>query len=351
MHAGRIAFIVMLAAVAALTAGCDKKQYFVDENAKYELVEASDGELKDDVFYVKDGARFSAVHVPEGSLKNTYNGAGDVSEVFWTMKDASLIPTLYEGEFLAYQSAYADIGSVRMDRFRDDGNVPGIFNMAPDQDGYLAFSVKGNTVPGSDASAVLKNAASDSIRIVSADGEKASPDMVDASGVFKSGGKDGEKALTFYAGTAYQSAKLKADVRMYSYFETYDLGEGEQTRKSYLKFEMPKGAKSGYYLIRGAGVFRYCAFRKGEGDTASENMNEPFYESADEQLAVYSQQFSIDVPARTGNLGFRVDYDTGDTVDEENVVCTLSSPDGTAYEMQPEDGTAYVSVKTAIAGQ
>ena len=332
--------------------GCGIKQYFKDPDSKYVLKYINDDELENDIYYVKVGAKFAMTHIPGGSYQNDPNVAGrggDVKEVFWTMKDESLIPTLYADDFIAYKSELPDLPEVEMVRFRAEGFTQGIFNMTPDDDGYFDFKVKENTVPESDANTVLKKAESNDIRVVSSDTKKTDPDMITASGVFKGSKEAADRSLSFYAGTSYQSAKLKADTRMYSYFETYNLGKGTTTRRSYIRYDMPKEAKSGYYMIRGGGVFRYYDFKRGEGDEATADMNVPFYANETEQLAIYSQQFSVDVPSTTDNLEFYVSYKEEDT-EEDGVSCTLTSPDGTAYSMDASNGNAYASVKTAIGG-
>ena len=344
----------LAAAVAAsqlALCGCGDKQFFKDPDAQYRLQTVGDDELENGVFYVKQGARFAAAYAPRGS----YRGDQDVSDpsyVFWTDKDEALIPTLYDGDFIALKSASPTLPRVTMKRYAPFGLTQGIFNMAPDADGYLAFSVKDNAVEQSGAGSALREAASDSIRVVSVDGEKADPSMLTSAGTFRGQEEGGERTRTFYAGTSYQSATIPADTRMYGCFETYELGQAANTTRSYAKYEMPEGAKNGYYFIDGGGAFRYYAFRKGEGDEASADMNEPFYATENEQLAAYSQQFSVDVPRRTKNIGFHVQYDDGSEggAAERKVTCRLVAPDGTGYDMEASEGSADASIRNAMAG-
>lgn len=65
--------------------------------------------------------------------------------------------------------------------------------------------------------------------------------------------KNKEYHLTFYAGTYYQTATIKADEKFLQYYEAYVIEKAENTKNGYLKFSMPDDAKSGYYMIEGAG--------------------------------------------------------------------------------------------------
>lgn len=346
---------IIMAAVVCFT-GCASVRYFKDPDEKYKQKPVKDSKLTPNTFYVKDGTYFTSTYMPSGTLNGSSDSVSTVqdnSHVLWTQgKEKNLIPTLYKNEFLALQSSYDanEIGSLVLERYYDIGYSLGIYGAQMDGNNYITFSVKANTIEGSTANTLFQSANSDTIKIVSIDGKKVDSSMINKSGVFTGLKKDETYHLSFYAGSAYQSANIKADTYMFTSFETYSLGSGKSTRKTYIKYTMPKGAKSGYYLINGVGLFRYFDFIKGAEDEENVKMNVPFYKDNNDQMKLYSQQYSVNIPETTYNIAVNVKYST-DSYSDDQIICTLVAPDNTTYSMKAQKGTARVALSEAMAGK
>ena len=143
---------------------------------------------------------------------------------------------------------------------------------------------------------------------------------------------------------------MSADVHFYQSYEISQIEKAGTTKNGYLAIPMPEDAKSGYYMMNGSGLYRYYAFEKNTENVETVDMNEPFYETEEEKIAAYSQQYMVSVQTKTTNVAFNMEYDTEEYEDDE-IKCILVSPDGTTYNLVPQNGTASIELAEVIAGR
>ena len=346
---GKFLLLGICSLLTMFAAGCTKKDLFVEEGAEYKLEALDDNSLEDGTYYVKDGTKFYSVYLPTGNCQATANSVSS-DRLYFVNKDYSLIPSYYSDELIAYQTTNTSLTDISLERFCDLGYSIGLYGGVIDDDGYICYSVSKNTVPDSSAYNELKQAASDSIRIISIDGESVNSDTINSAGVFSNLEKGETYKLGFYAGSKYQEADVKADYRILQSYEYYTIDKATNTKNGYLAINMPKDAKSGYYLINGAGFFRYYAFEKGTEKRSKTDMNVAYYESESEKIQAYSQQYVVSVETATTNVGFTITYDA-DTYNDADITSILTSPDGTKYDMVAENGTIHVELAQVIAGR
>jgi len=319
--------------------GCTKKEIFQDADAKYRLEALKDTDLAEDVFYAKDSSKFYEVYMPKGE-----------KEIYWLMKDTTLIPSMYKDEIIACASQKSTMNNVSLQRYEYLGYTLGIYGLELDKDGYLCFSVKENTVEGSDAQDKFWGAKSDNIRIISINDEPVTREMVSDKGIFKGLEKDKEYALTFYSGSYHGKVTIKADIEMLEYMEENQTGKVEITKNGYFALYMPEDLKSGYYMVDKTGFVKYYNYDKGEKKDSETDMNVPSYTSEDELSSAYSQQYVLSVKEVTKNVGVQLTYNSSQYNDEE-ISCVLTAPDGSMYNMPASFGTAYVELSEMMSGR
>lgn len=339
--------ICILAFAITTCTGCGSKEIFQKKVNPNEVVPVDVENLSTDTYYVKNGTKFYEVYQPAGYGGSKYSP----TNIYWMQDDESLIPEYYKGEIIAYASEESSLSPIEMQRYKYNGYTLGLYGASIDEDGYIAFSVKDNTIKGSNMESIFKNAKSNTIRLISIDDKPVSKDNLNNAGCLVGLKKGQTYHLTFYAGTYYQTASVIADEQMLQYYETYMLNDAEMTKNGYLKLTMPEDAKSGYYQIDGAGFFKYYDFKKGDKQIKKSQMNDPYYTSQSEQFAQYSQQYFALVEENTRDAVFQITYDSNGYTDAD-IICTLIAPDDkTVYQMDAINGTASVTLDTAVAGR
>lgn len=335
----RKVFISISCIALSILTGCEKKQIFINENDKYTLKDYEDTELEIDTYYVKDASKFYKAYLPNGE-----------KDVFWMTKDNTLMPTLYKDEVIAYASEETELKEISLERYEYLGYSFGIYGCEMDEDGYICFSLDKSIVDKSSAKEELWDAKSSNIRITAIDDVPVTEDMLSDEGVIVGLEKNKEYTLTIYSGTYYGNVTLKADTEFLEPYETYQIEKAETTKNGYLSIPMPENLRSGYYRINKNAFFKYCDFLKGEKEVDDIDMNEAFYQTEAERIASYSQQYVISVSEKTLNVGFRMTYEPGEYKDED-IICYLTSPSETVYEMPASMGTAYVELAEVMSGR
>lgn len=334
---------------AILLSGCGTDKIFVNEEDAYKIVNLSDRELENDKYYVKTGADFNVVYRPNGTATAKTQMQSD-SRLFWTMEDDSLIPTLYKNEVIAYQSENTQLTDITLERFKNIGYSIGLYGGVMSSDGYIDYNIQSQIVENCSAYDILYNAPSKQIRLATINDEPVTDDMLDSSGTIKRLDQNGTYDIGFYSGTKYMTATMSADVHFYQSYEISQIEKAGTTKNGYLAIPMPEDAKSGYYMMNGSGLYRYYAFEKNTENVETVDMNEPFYETEEEKIAAYSQQYMVSVQTKTTNVAFNMEYDTEEYEDDE-IKCILVSPDGTTYNLVPQNGTASIELAEVIAGR
>lgn len=348
----RLLFTILLCSLCVVTCGCAEVQIFKAKARPYDQVHVKDSELKDDIYYVKNGTRFTAVHLPEqGSAKSKTTTLRE-SRVFATMMDDSLIPDFYADELAAYRSDKLNVDSINLERFADLGYSIGGFD-GYFADGCIHFSAKNGLAEGSSLANAVGKTNAEEVRIANINGRNADKSMLrSGSGTIEGLERDKKYTVGYYVGTKYYEREIIADCHMYGAMELFTYGKEymEDTHNSYLSFKMPSDLKDGYYNINGSGLYRYHAFKKGEGNEETSDYNVPYYLDEKSRVEAYSRQYGIQIPRRVKDLKITVKYDTAqETEDPQGIVF---SPDGTRYDMEGTEnpGEFSLSFTEGMAG-
>lgn len=320
-----------------------------------QLVDVDD--MARDIFYVKDGTKFSNVYLPAGNAQKEARLL-DTSRILYFLNDEAMLPTHYQGEVLAYKSADISLLSngISLERYKDLGYSIGIYGGTIEGDGYYHFNKAKSCAIGSNAEETFSYAQVDEIRIVSINGKKPT-EMVDPNtGVFLGLEKDASYTVEFYVGSYYYTHTFIADTHFLGAYEYYFFDGAEyveDTKLSYMAFTTPEDLKSGYYNVNGTGLFLYHDYAKGTILDA-EDYNVGYYTSQQEQIMQYTRQYNLNVPIETRDLSIIVSY--GTVTDQLDADCSIGgyliSPEGIIYDMTREESTSNleISLATAIPG-
>lgn len=314
--------------------GCGNIQIMAVSEKK-EIVEVTDRNLEQDVYYIKNGTRFVKVYMPAGNVSGTANKV-NTGRVLYFTDDEQMVPVHYKNEIIAYSSKTADFDKVTLERFKDMEYSIGLYGGYIGEDGYYHINVsEKNIVPGSHAESIFDQIISSEVRIVSIGGQPIA-ELIDAgSGIITNLEKDKLYTMEFYAGTYYYKENFCADTHFLRAFEVYSYGPSyiSDTTHGYMCFNTPDNLKSGWYVINGSGLFSYRGYSRG-GSTAlkEDDLNESYYSSSEEMIATYSKQYKVHVPKTTKDMKITVSYgETG--LSEEDLSASVFAPDGTTYEM------------------
>lgn len=347
-------FLLPLLGIAlCVLSGCKDVQIF-EKAAPDHAVEISSREIEMEVYYVKNGTKFSCVYMPNGNAKGSaYSLSKD--RVIYFYGDEDMIPVHYKGELVAYASEKADLKQVVLERFMDMGYSIGIYGGEIEDDGYYHMSASKNVCPSSDADNIFSQVISDEIRIVSISGIPIKEVLDESSGIIMGLSQGKTYLIEFYSGTYYYRENFTADMHFLRAFELYRYNEEciSDTINGYMCFNTPETLKSGFYNINGMGLFLYHSYKRGD-KVEYENLNEGYYENVVEMVAAYSKQYTVSVPYDTKDMLISINY--GNILNESDVgsdiVGYVVSPDGTGYEMinDSKEDALTLSLSLAMAG-
>ena len=364
----KLRMISALVASVVVLSGCNV-QIFEEKQAERitSYQEYEQDELEYDLFYVKNGTRFSPVYAGSSCSNFGINGSSDKrtaapirslnrARLYWFKGDEDMIPPHYKGEIIGYKSLSASaFKEVTLERFEDIGYTFGIYGGIIGPGDYYYMDREHCTVEGSYADKLLDLAPSSEIRIVSIDSQPVTNFVDPESGVFK-GFEPNQKCLVeFYSGTQLYRENIYADMHMLQAYEifTYDSSYISDTSHGYQAFSTPKDLMSGYYIINGQGFFRYYSHERGEGPD-DDDMNTRYYNSEGEMIKEYSQQYSINIPQKVRDLKVTLTYgNIGDDLDRGTPIqCYAESPAGEGYYLvnNPERRTLTLELSVAQAG-
>ena len=318
--------------------GCEK-QIFQDKTAKYRLKAIDDDELKTDVYYVKDGTKFYEVHdlARSASSKDL-----DATKCVWAGKDETLLPSYYENELLARAGKKIDKEALTLERYKDCGFSIALHG-AKFEDGYISFQATSATVKGTSAREAFETDKSDNILIETINGVPVNETMLNEAGIITGMEKDAEYEITYYAGTYYGTATVTADTHFFQSYEIYSLNDIEITKNGYVSIRLPDDLECGYYDIAGQGFFKYYNFKKSDGDTAGIDYNIPFYETEEDQIMAYSQQFVFHLDYATKNMSVKATFDPNTVTNVSGrVTMLLTTPDGRQMKVETEKDTGEI---------
>ena len=351
-----LAKAILLCSMAMLLTACKKDVQIFEKKPVTEAVEVAAADMERDVFYVKNGTKFSKVYLPGGNAKKKARNLNK-ARVLYFLDDEPMVPTHYKGEVITYKSATTDLykEGLTLERYKDIGFSIGVFGGTIGEDGFLHISIKDNVVPGSDAAAAFAKAQVDDVRIVSVGGIDIK-EMLDPDCGVLLGLEDGKNyTVEFYLGTYYYQYTFVADTHFLQAYEYYSYGSSEikDTKLSYMSFTTPTDLKSGYYNVSGTGLFLYHAYEKGDVPE-DEDLNESYYKNERDQILQFTRQYNLSVPIETKDLYIEVLY--GGVSDDEdvgyNIGGYLISPEGDLYNMtvSSEFSSMTTSLTTAMPG-
>lgn len=338
-------FIMM----ACILTGCET-QIFEDKNAIYQLKEVKRGNLEDNTYYVKDGTDFYEIHDCD---KNTTSTSFDITKCAWVINDEGLIPTYYSNELIAKASSQIDSDALVLERYRDTGFSIGVYGAVYDN-GYISFEFNSNTIKDTEAKEAFATNASTHIRIESINGKKVSEEMLNEAGVILGMEENMDYEIAFYAGTYYGTATVKADTHFFQCFEPFKINDFVMTKNGYEAIYLPDDFKSGYYLLNGEGIFRYVDSVKGTADLAEIDFNEPYYESEEDQMAVFSQQYTFQLDSITENMSVEAIFEPLSVMTKDGIVrMMVTAPDGTRMitEAASEEGKISCDMAQSVPGK
>lgn len=368
-----LAAAIIVCSTAQLTACGSLMQ---EKKNKYELQSVKVGDLAEDTYYVKEGTDFYEAYAASGTATGIPSKVDD-QRLVWLQKDASLVPTLYKGEVIAYSSSKTELTSAPLERFRDIGYSIGIYGMTFDSSSSPQFDYQlKNVVKDSSAYEVMSDDKSDSFSISSINGQAVTKGMANGAGVLTCMEANKDYSVEYYSGTYYKKQTFTASTHMLQAFELYSIDSIEQTKNGYVEIKLPEDLKTGWYMIGGKGLFKYIDHERNsvkapEGD----EWNSAYYASNDDTHA-YAQKYSISFDKATTDATIKVSLDPT-TIGDGGVYITATSPDGHEYELAPtgtntgaaagisvdaaaaqytdETGQAYsdydVTIKEAVAGK
>ena len=328
--------LLFILPIVFLLSGCSEVQIFEDPSLKGKMVAVKDKDLEMDTFYVKSGTDFFTT-VP---LRGTENVKYAEKYVDTT------IPTCYKGEILVQSAKKSSFAEVSLQRFRDMGYGPGLFDAYTDAERNEVTFVKRGVQKESDFYKLLDKLESDSIRLLGVQGNAIDSTHVSPNtGIIYNFNKDDEVKITLYAGTYYHEVHTVADTELFEKMEDYVFDESyiEDTQNGYRCFTMPDTMKPGYYLINGFGMFRYVDYKRGEGDPDKTDYNilgNRKSVSGDES----TRQYSINLDNDMANLRIAADYDGEQVPEDETIYGKVLSPDGTEYDMSVDTENHRISI-------
>lgn len=343
--------VLAMTMVIPLLTGCTS--IIKRETNKYAQVELSKDELKDDVYYIKNGTKFVKAHKADTYTVKSTDTKRDKKIVFLG-RDFETVPTLYKGEIIALATKNTKFKKAEVIRYEVIGYTLGMYGLKKNEDtGTLDLNTNNNLAKGSNAINTLKKKTySADLQIVSINDQPVSESMVNDTGIFNCLEENGLYTVEYYSGSKITSSQLKADMFALQEYEYYEIDEAENTTNGYYALSLPEDAKSGYYYIEGAGMFRYIADKKGTNELAID-MNEPYYTDEYSAEDAYAQRYSVEFDVRMANVTVNLKYDPSSINDVEGIAGKAVSPDDTEYALNVdyEHSLITVSLLEAMAGK
>lgn len=339
---------LLLCSCMVLT-GCEQ-EIFKDNSAKYKLKAVEDDNLESNTYYVKDGTKFYEVH--ELSASSTSSDL-DVTKCAWVVDGETLIPSYYRNELLAIASNKVNTDAIRLERYRDCGYSIGVYD-ATFENGYISFQASNNTIKKTRARDAFVNDKSNYILIETINGSRVNENMLNEAGMITGMEKDGVYEITYYAGTYYGTAKVTADTHFFQSYEMYTLDNINITKNGYLSIKLPDDLECGYYNVDGEGFFKYYNFKKAEGSTENVDYNIAYYESEEDQIMAYSQQFVFNLDYSAANMSVQAVFDPRSVTNASGIVkMMLTTPDGKhmSVDTDKETGIIICDMQESIAGK
>ena len=201
----------------------------------------------------------------------------------WFTEYDNLIPELNEGDSLVYVSSETVPEEFKIYQMEDYGYTLGIrFTVEDPADkadtvssgGRVKIKLSNNDDEDfcslSKANEYLKDASDvtdlKNIEFTEINGKDFSVTMLSDEGFLKNLTEDGIYPLSFYIGTKYYTADLKADTHLFVQKNEYLISSCSKMKSKHFALNIPASMANGYYNIDGKGMFKYNAANKIEMD-------------------------------------------------------------------------------------
>lgn len=346
----RILWLILTVMTTLALTGCDI-QIFEDKNAKNIAKEYKKEDLQNNVYYIKDGTSFYEAYKCDTSSEGKDL---DYKKCCWLIDDEKMVPTYYKDGLIARMTAdKIEDESVIMERYKDCGYSIGVYGCTF-ENGYICFKAGQNTINKTSLSKALEKSASQNIMIESINGTYVNEKMLNEAGIITGMEQGKEYNLTYYAGSVYSEMTVTAETHFFECFEAYKLDAFNMTKNGYISINVPSDLKTGYYRLDGKGFFRYSSRKKGELDLASADYNEPYYESEEDQMAVFSQQYVFNLDRITENMSVKADFEPNSVLNTTGEVkMMVTSPDKKRMTVEAfrDDGTISCDIKESTPGE
>ena len=322
---GGVAVILLAAAGFGVSTFLKMKKEAAEEAAAndFTLKPLTVEQLEGGHYYVKDGDVFYAL--PTGTFYSKVQGdtaipkAANPTERATTFgPDDELIPTLFKDSQLVYKAntSGSDNGMAAstpaeyiLERFKDNGWSIGIAGFKNDAgSGKYKTIIDGDSIHPRSSIRRLKVSQGSEVILDKVGGVPITQDNISPMGSVIGLNRGQTYSVDAYAGTTYIGMDAVADTHMLSSYEVYSLKDYSMDPAGYLSITIPDELWSGYYMVNGAGLFRYINKYKAE-NTTNVDFNTPYYTGIDQNgnqvtnPASTGKKASDEQSANTGNTG------------------------------------------------
>lgn len=225
------------------------------------------------------------------------------------------IPTLYEGDSLVLYANDGILTDIEFVHFYDHGYTLGFYGLSETFEGSNIYCLKS----GDEKVQIFGDAyetfgpnyydMAQTITIPKIGDVSIGHDRVSSIGSIKGLRKDSEYTAEVYLGSVRYEVQLKANVRMWSEMERFNLTSLEYIGNGIMKIDIPDFVESGYYSINGVGFFRYV---KGTSYDENTEFNNRVIILDSEGYVLYDPTLEVEEGLRTNKDALN-DSETIDT--------------------------------------
>ncbi len=352
-----ITFVCLLTAMTLIFTGCSmvpKKEVVEDTRP---LEEKYIDDLEDGKYYIRhtdytcEQPYFGTGTFSQGSISSNASR----ERILWYKYDFQNIPTMYKDDSLIMYTTGVLNESVYFERFVDLGYTIGLCGLSYMPSGRVCVGTKKNTIktyPGGDTDEFLYFN-NDTVIIETLGGVKLRKENTDKYlteyGTIKGLEYAQQYAAEVYEGSIRHEMTFVSDIRVLASSEVIHTLSYEFEGGKLIRITLPKGLKSGYYLLNGVGIFRYV------NDTTYDetmDMNEPNDddETKEDPIVDYVTGFEEVIEAETGTIPNEDEYEVhggGEDVAAqrlEDIIAEVERSRAHASIEEPGIKTAFVKV-------
>lgn len=268
----KIVLSIFLCVSVLFLVGCSGKKKIADKNGNMLTYSPDDEDLEDGYYIMHDNKYIPLLPEEIKEKPVVYQ---------WFTEYDNLIPELNEGDNLVYVSSEVVPEEFKIYQMEDYGYTLGIrFTVEDPSDKSDTVASGGTTKITVDKNEddvfcslskvedYLKGAADinklENIEFTEINGKDFSSTMLSEEGFLKNLTEDGIYPLSFYVGTKYYTADLKADTHLFVQKNEYLISSYSKMKSKHFALNIPASMANGYYNIDGKGMFKYNAASKIE---------------------------------------------------------------------------------------